>query len=157
MAIMSGLICGPIYRLKRTWARIDSNVKVSFMLQDLVEFMNAENNHHSYRTRLAQCQPPSIPYVGLFLRDFTLISDGNPDNITTENGTSLINFEKRRKICTILRILIKHQDVQYPFQSSEELLNYLKSLEVLSEEELWQRSQDIEPKEQSTNTIKTII
>jgi len=115
MAIVLGLTSIPILRLKKTWAKIESFPKIQEMYNELLTFIDAENNHKAYRDRLNGSKPPAIPYIGLFLRDFTLLGDGNPDNLKTNDGQEVINIDKRRKIFSIIHDLVKYQHIHYPF------------------------------------------
>jgi len=109
--------------------------------------MNAENNHENYRHILKTCEPPSIPFVGLFLKDFSLISDGNVDTLRSDAGNNLINFDKRRKIAYIVLNLTKHQHVQYPYLMSAKLSSYFKALNYMPENVLIEKSMILEHKD----------
>jgi len=54
--------------------------------------MDPNQNFKNYRTLIISKpkETPLVPYLALYLRDITFITDGNPD--FTEEG--LINFEK---------------------------------------------------------------
>ena len=56
--------------------------------------MSPERGFKLYRSALASCQPPIMPYLVIYLRDLTLIEESAPDFI--EGG--LINFAKRSKV-----------------------------------------------------------
>ena len=43
---------------------------------------------------LSRCDPPSIPYLGIYLSDLTFIEEGTPN--FTEKG--LLNFAKMRMV-----------------------------------------------------------
>ena len=48
---------------------------------------------------LHRCDPPSVPYLGIYLSDLTFIDEGTP-NRTEKN---LINFAKMRMIAHVIR------------------------------------------------------
>jgi hypothetical protein len=47
-------------------------------------------------TFFIRCDPPCIPYLGIYLSDLTFIEEGTPN--FTENG--LLNFAKMRMVIT---------------------------------------------------------
>ena len=51
------------------------------------------------REALHRCDPPCIPYLGMYLADLTFIEEGTPNY--TEEG-QLLNFSKMRMVIIIL-------------------------------------------------------
>lgn len=51
-----------------------------------------------YREELRNCNPPVLPYLGVYLTDLTFIEDGNKNTVH-----GLINFNKRRLLYRVLR------------------------------------------------------
>lgn len=58
------------------------------------------------RDAISRCDPPSIPYVGMYLTDLSFIEEGTP-NYSPEG---LLNFSKMRMVsddsAALLRLLL---------------------------------------------------
>jgi len=66
-AVLGGLQCTPIFRLKQTWKQVPSRYRRVF--RELSELMSEENNFYNYRMVLRESmeKPPCIPFLGNFL------------------------------------------------------------------------------------------
>lgn len=93
MEILSALESSSVFRLKQTWAGLSTKQKEVF--DELKELMARTNNYQGLRKHLRTCNPPLIPYLGLYLTDLTFIEEGNQDRL--EGG--LINWVKKKKTC----------------------------------------------------------
>lgn len=60
-------------------------------LQKLISF---EGNFRNLRDTLHRCDPPCIPYLGMYLTELSFIEEGTPN--FTEDG--LLNFAKMRMV-----------------------------------------------------------
>ena len=60
-------------------------------LQKLVSF---EGNFRNLRDTLHRCDPPCIPYLGMYLTELSFIEEGTPN--FTDDG--LLNFAKMRMV-----------------------------------------------------------
>ena len=125
-AIVSGLQSNPVYRLKKAWSTV-SREKLE-IFEELARIFSEENNavaqrellvregtarfadtvgendHHMQKV-LQKHQENSrgvsygtIPYLGTFLTDLTMIDTAVPDIV----AEGLINFDKRRKEFEVL-------------------------------------------------------
>jgi son of sevenless-like protein len=81
--------------------------------------------------------PPCIPYLGVYLTDLTFIEDGNKDYVTDEG---LINFDKRRKISTVIREIQQYQQTPYCLEAVPWLQDMLNKVEYWEENETYVRS-----------------
>jgi len=61
----------------------------------LNKLMSPKKNYKRYRDFHSASKPPFVPFLGVFLTDFTFIDESNPD--TLEDGT-IINFQKMRML-----------------------------------------------------------
>ena len=79
MEILSGLQSSSVFRLKQTWNGLSNKQKELF--EDIKELMSRSHNYDKLRKHFKACNPPLIPYMGLYLTDLTFIEDGNTDLI----------------------------------------------------------------------------
>ena len=170
--IISGLNSIPVNRLRQTWAvrhpfplpfpsffsshfslylqSVSKKSMTSF--QEMAALMAPEKNYSKFRKHLHTRDPPCIPYFGVYLTDLTFIDDGNKDLIP---GTDLINFGKRRKTAAVISEIQQYQQLWFKFHEIPELTEYLTDLHVEEDEECYQRSLEIEPR-QSTRTVRVL-
>ncbi|KAI9219847.1 ras guanine nucleotide exchange factor domain-containing protein [Blastocladiella britannica] len=145
-AIFGGFTSLPIKRLDRLWKTFKSaHPKSNELLGQLSELVSASGQYAAYRRALKACQPPCLPYLGVYITDLTLIEEGNQDYLP-QNG-SLINFEKRRKVATVIdEILARQQQCIYHLIAVPALQDFLTSShERLSEVEAFKLSVAVEP------------
>lgn len=64
-------------------------------LDKLQTLVSAEGRFRNMREALHRCDPPCIPYLGMYLADLTFIEEGTPNY--TEEG-QLLNFSKMRMV-----------------------------------------------------------
>ncbi|KAJ1801731.1 hypothetical protein LPJ59_000022 [Coemansia sp. RSA 2399] len=76
MAIKAAIFSAAVMRLKRSWSLLPK--KFDIMSKRLHEAMDSERNFANYRAMLHRSQPPLLPFLGLYLTDFTFLDDGNP-------------------------------------------------------------------------------
>eukprot|EP00045_Choanoeca_perplexa_P017063 m.240491 g.240491 ORF g.240491 m.240491 type:complete len:1952 (-) comp17439_c0_seq8:839-6694(-) len=97
-AVISGLACSEVSRLKKTWSLVKGSVKQEY--DELEALMNPTRNMAAYRTLFAQASqhPPVIPFLPLLMKDLAFIHEGNE---TFVDG--LVNFDKLRMIARELR------------------------------------------------------
>lgn len=73
MEIMAGLHNASVFRLKKTWKKVQEMSKIWQTWQDLLPLVSADENHRIYREKLKAHPLPAIPYVGLYLKHLTFI------------------------------------------------------------------------------------
>lgn len=73
----------------------------------------------------------------MYLTDLTFIEDGNKDYVTDEG---LINFDKRRKISTVIREIQQYQQTPYCLEAVPWLQDMLNNVEYWEENETYVRS-----------------
>ncbi|KAJ2479855.1 hypothetical protein IWW56_002813 [Coemansia sp. RSA 2131] len=163
MSVLGALTSVPVERLTRTWQAVQQ--KPMAMYNQLRQIMRTDRNFAEYRDSLHSCNPPAIPFVGVYLQDLTFIEDGNDDMITSRPG--LINFAKRQRTAGTVRDLQQFQNVPYNLTPVAEIQDWLlKRLEELCPngqssdrlvEEFWKMSTTLEPKEKDSERVLRLL
>ena len=170
-AIISGLQSNPIYRLKKTWGAVTKDK--SELYEELARIFSEENNQLNQRELLMKegtakhaetahandrhlpkvieklsinplaVSHGTIPYLGTFLTDLTMIDTAIPDTV----GDGLINFDKKRKEFEVLAQirLLQGAANAYQFDKDENFERWWDSMLVLDDKEAWRLSCQIEP------------
>ncbi|XP_048775777.1 ral guanine nucleotide dissociation stimulator-like 1 isoform X4 [Ostrea edulis] len=180
-AIISGLQSHSVYRLRRTWSSLtkesidtfqeladifsnDNNQILSrelLMKEATAKFADLDSNNKMLRRRNLQKRRSwiengivqgTVPYLGTFLTDLTMIDTAVPDR--TECG--LINFEKRRKEFEVLaQIKLLQSAAQiYHFQENKRIWSWFDSVRVYDENECHDMSCIIEPIKEGPSRLK---
>ncbi|XP_070207227.1 ras-specific guanine nucleotide-releasing factor 2-like [Littorina saxatilis] len=90
-----------------------------------------------------RCDPPCIPYLGMYLTDLSFIEEGTP-NFTEEK---LVNFSKMRMISHVIREIRLFQQTSYKIEHHPRVTNYLLDpTRLYDEEQTYKASLEIEPK-----------
>eukprot|EP01102_Stenamoeba_stenopodia_P006360 TRINITY_DN1744_c0_g3_i1.p1 TRINITY_DN1744_c0_g3~~TRINITY_DN1744_c0_g3_i1.p1 ORF type:complete len:906 (-),score=236.37 TRINITY_DN1744_c0_g3_i1:10-2727(-) len=142
MEISSGLQLSAIYRLKRTWEGVPQKSMAAF--EEMKELMKVSSNWKAYREALKKCNPPCVPYLGVYLTDLTFTEDGNPDRL---EGGELINFIKRKKLSVVIQEIQQYQNMPYSIEVNQPIRDYLNDMQWVNENELWNMSLICEPRE----------
>ncbi|KAK9510137.1 hypothetical protein O3M35_004984 [Rhynocoris fuscipes] len=170
-AIISGLQSNPVYRLSKTWSALPKD-KVE-MFEELARIFSEDNNQWAQRELLMregtarfadtvgqndkQLQKViqrqlnnsgtisygTIPYLGTFLTDLTMIDAAIPDMLPE----GLINFDKRRKEFEVLAQIKLLQGAANAYTITEDLSfeRWFDSVLTLDDKEAYQLSCQIEP------------
>jgi len=109
-------------------------------------------NFRTYRQELRKKydrlpKSPTMPYVGVFLRDLTLIEDGNADYISDS-----VNYEKLSQVGEILATIKRFQNSNYTEvydNINPQLLRYVSSLHFYPEAKLNELSAKLKPLSQA--------
>uniref|UniRef100_A0AAG5DM82 Ras-GEF domain-containing protein n=1 Tax=Anopheles atroparvus TaxID=41427 RepID=A0AAG5DM82_ANOAO len=172
-AIISGLQSNAVYRLSKTWAVLprdklelynelarifseDNNAwaqREVLMREGTAKFADTvgENDRHLQKVFQKQntlISHGTIPYLGTFLTDLTMIHAAIPD--TLQDG--LINFDKRRKEFEVLAQIKLLQGAANTYHLPEDPLfdRWFASLLVLDEREAHTLSCSLEPAPEMT-------
>jgi hypothetical protein len=124
--------------MKKSWETVG---KDSFLvLKSLSDLM--DKAFKTYRVRLASATPPCVPYIGLWLTDLTFLDDGNPEFVE-----GLVNFKKMRKLADTIMLIQQYQNDWYCLAPVEAIQTYLLDLPSVGEQEAYERSTDVEPRD----------
>ncbi|KAJ2454862.1 hypothetical protein GGF42_003536, partial [Coemansia sp. RSA 2424] len=163
MSVLGALTSVPVERLTRTWQAVQQKSLSTY--NQLKQIMRTDRNFAEYRDSLHSCNPPAIPFVGVYLQDLTFIEDGNDDVI--HGSPRLINFAKRQRTAGTIRDLQQFQNVPYNLTPVAEIQDWLlKRLEELCPhgqssdrlvEEFWKMSTTLEPKEKDSERVLRLL
>ncbi|XP_058243463.1 ras-specific guanine nucleotide-releasing factor 1 isoform X4 [Hemibagrus wyckioides] len=141
LEITSSLNRSAIFRLKKTWLKVSKQTKT--VIDKLQKLVSSEGRFKNLREALKNCDPPCVPYLGMYLTDLAFIEEGTP-NYTEDN---LVNFSKMRMISHIIREIRQFQQTAYKIEHQPKAAQYLlDSSNVLDEESMYEASLKIEPK-----------
>uniref|UniRef100_A0A8C9SUX0 Ras protein specific guanine nucleotide releasing factor 1 n=1 Tax=Scleropages formosus TaxID=113540 RepID=A0A8C9SUX0_SCLFO len=107
LEITSSLNRSSIFRLKKTWLKVSKQTKA--VIDKLQKLVSSEGRFKNLREALKNCDPPCVPYLGMYLTDLAFIEEGTP-NYTEDN---LVNFSKMRMISHIIREIRQFQQTAY--------------------------------------------
>ncbi|XP_026487881.2 ral guanine nucleotide dissociation stimulator-like 1 isoform X2 [Vanessa tameamea] len=168
-AIISGLQSNPVYRLRKTWALLSKEKAELF--EELARIFSEDNNRWAQRELLMRegtakfadtvgendkqlqkllhergspgVSNGTIPYLGTFLTDLTMIDTAIPDTV----ADGLINFDKRRKEFEVLAQikLLQGAANAYHLPTDPMFDRWFDSVIVLDDREAYQLSCQIEP------------
>ncbi|XP_014297178.1 ral guanine nucleotide dissociation stimulator isoform X2 [Microplitis demolitor] len=179
-AIVSGLQSNPVYRLEKCWQYIPRDKYEIFM--ELERIFSEENNAWTQRellikegtakfadtagrsdrhlqkifqkqnTHAGKISYGTIPYLGTFLTDLTMIDTAIPDTV----AEGLINFDKRRKEFEVLARIRLLQGAANAYNFTTDLLfdQWFHSIIVLDDREAYKLSCQIESPPPGNNTIQ---
>ncbi|KAL2719369.1 ras-specific guanine nucleotide-releasing factor 2-like isoform X1, partial [Vespula squamosa] len=130
-----------VYRLKKTWEKVSKTTKQT--IEKLQNIVSSDGRFRNLRDALHRCDPPCIPYLGLYLTDLSFIEEGTPN--FTEEG--LLNFSKMRMIAHVIREIRHFQQTPYKIELITKVTNYLLDTSLLlNEKDLYRMSLEIEPR-----------
>lgn len=122
--------------------------------------MSPKGQYANYRKALKAITLPVIPFLGVYLTDLTFIELANPDFIP---DTHLINLDKRMKIASIIKHIQEYQQTPYSLAPVLAIQEFLKKVgtqtpgglspnqPILSDDEMYERSLIVEPREVETD------
>ncbi|XP_024912060.1 ras-specific guanine nucleotide-releasing factor 1 [Cynoglossus semilaevis] len=141
LEITSSLNRSSVFRLKKTWLKVSKQTKA--LIDKLQKLVSSEGRFKNLREALKNCDPPCVPYLGMYLTDLAFIEEGTP-NYTEDN---LVNFSKMRMISHIIREIRQFQQTAYKIDLQPKVAQYLLDRSyVLDEESMYEASLRIEPK-----------
>ncbi|CAG9790759.1 unnamed protein product [Diatraea saccharalis] len=130
-----------VYRLKKTWEKVSKTSKQTIERMQMI--ISSECRFRFLRDTLHRCDPPCIPYLGMYLSDLSFIDEGT-SNYTPDG---LLNFSKMRMIAHVIREIRNFQQTPYKIDHIPKVCDFLldESL-VIPEERQYQLSLELEPR-----------
>ncbi|XP_026817312.1 ral guanine nucleotide dissociation stimulator-like 1 isoform X3 [Rhopalosiphum maidis] len=182
-AIISGLQSNSVFRLKKTWHSVPRD-KVE-LFQELARIFSEENNQWAQRklliregtakfadtfghndrhlqkiiqkqqSTMSKLNIGTIPYLGTFLTDLTMIDAATPDLLPD----GLINFDKKRKEFEVLAQIKLLQGAANSYNITEDSVfdQWFHSILVLDDREAFRISCQIEPSDNITSSCANSI
>ncbi|XP_044256640.1 ras-specific guanine nucleotide-releasing factor 2-like isoform X2 [Tribolium madens] len=147
LQICSAFTNSSVFRLKKTWDKVSKTTRQT--IEKLQHIVSSDGRFRSLRDALHRCDPPCIPYLGLYLTDLSFIEEGTPN--FTQDG--LLNFSKMRMIAHVIREIRHFQQTPYKIELIPKVANYLLDSSLLmDDEELYNTSLEIEPRTSRLST-----
>lgn len=148
LQICAAFVNSSVYRMKKTWEKVPKSTKQTIeKLQDLV---SSNGRFKNMRDALHRCDPPCIPYLGMYLTDLSIIEEGIPGN--TDEG--LVNFSKMRTIAHVIREIRLFQQTPYKIEHIPRVTNYLLDANrLLDDDQTYRASLEIEPKQSRLSNV----
>ncbi|XP_014384694.1 PREDICTED: ras-specific guanine nucleotide-releasing factor 1, partial [Myotis brandtii] len=135
LEITSSMNRSAIFRLKKTWLKVSKQTKA--LIDKLQKLVSSDGRFKNLREALKNCDPPCVPYLGMYLTDLAFIEEGTPNY--TEDG--LVNFSKMRMISHIIREIRQFQQTAYKIEHQAKVTQYLLDRSfVMDEESLYEAS-----------------
>ncbi|GAA5973817.1 hypothetical protein JCM11641_003174 [Rhodosporidiobolus odoratus] len=157
--IIAGLNSTPIHRLRRTWESVNQKAMISLGM--LNNIMRPDKNYKEYREVLRKAAPPCVPFLGVYLTDWTFIGDGNPDLLREKPHQ--INFHKRSKASELILQIKLNQTTSYNLQQVTPLAKWLQTalfpaqVHQDAESHLYNISLALEPRERDDEKIARLL
>ena len=128
-----------ILNLKETWKEVKKEYKD--MLNELNDFCSPRQNFKNLRNGIDICNSqPFIPFLGLLLRDISSFEEK-----FTYFSDNLIDFAKIEGVEKLIENFFRFRNYEYVISEREEL-KFFDDLNTLSNEQLEELSEKIEPK-----------
>jgi hypothetical protein len=146
-SIVAALNGVAVSRLDATWERVPKNAMKQCL--QLYELFDVKSNAATYRAHLDNAQGNVVPYIAIITKDLFSIEEAMP--LREENHprlrSSLINVGKLRSIHRhIARVKHWQSRTNYDIKPIAEYQLYFHTLNVLTEEQIYALSIQIEPR-----------
>ncbi|KAH0794525.1 RasGEF domain containing protein [Histomonas meleagridis] len=131
---IDGALTNPaIIRLKKTWSKIDKELKDRYTkLSDLTAPFR---KFGKYKAALNSCPVNmTLPYLGPWLTDMTFVEDGNPTRKTLPNNEEGINFTKQKYYYSPCSFLLKDWGKDINFDINQQIVSDINSFRSVDEE-----------------------
>ncbi|CAG9566377.1 unnamed protein product [Danaus chrysippus] len=130
-----------VFRLKKTWDKVSKTTKQT--IEKMQTIISSECRFRILRESLHRCDPPCIPYLGMYLSDLSFIEEGT-SNYTPDG---LLNFSKMRMIAHVIREIRNFQQTPYKIDHIPKVCDYLlEESFIIPEERQFTLSLELEPR-----------
>uniref|UniRef100_A0A8D8QKI8 Ras-specific guanine nucleotide-releasing factor 2 n=1 Tax=Cacopsylla melanoneura TaxID=428564 RepID=A0A8D8QKI8_9HEMI len=145
LTIVSAMNNSSVFRLKKTWDKVSKTTKQTY--DKLRQVVDAEEKFHNLKSKLQHCDPPCIPYLGMYLTELATLDEVYP-TFTKEGETNLVYFTKIRRMANTIRDITQYQNTPYKIEYNPKVANYILDTSWIIEDEdiLHQKSMEIEPR-----------
>ncbi|GAA5796610.1 hypothetical protein HPULCUR_001983 [Helicostylum pulchrum] len=152
MAVLAGVNNAAVLRLKRT--RELTRVKNKALYEDFLALellMSSERSFFNYRSTLKQTELPGIPYLGIHQQDLVSLGEANKDH----KMDGKVHWNKFRLMGESILEMMRFQYPTYHLlESNPFLLYFIGHQTVSTEDELYEKSKEIEPR-QNMSSLST--
>lgn len=145
LLIVYSLQSSSIKRLEKSWSLLPETVIKLFLTVE--ELADPAEKCLAMREALNSANPPCVPYVGAFL-DMIYSHDVGLPTFTSQG---LVNYSKLSKIGEIVRGLLLFQQDSYKFKEQEDIQLYLKGVQTMTDEDVYEMSTRKEPRSESAS------
>jgi hypothetical protein len=120
-AIFSGLSQPSISRLSDSWAGVNADAKRTW--ESLKEIFRTDKNMGNIREAIKNSIVPCIPYIGVFLKDLTIISEKSQKE---SKGSGVVNFGAKSEQAEVISRIKQFQQSAFSYQTIPVLQQFLK-------------------------------
>lgn len=143
--VIAALGLTSVSRLKRTWKDLPDKFKATY--QEIEDMLSNFQNYKNYRRELDKADDmmaPTLPYLGVFIRDLLFIEEGNADRL--ENG--MVHFQKMSMVANLIAKIQQFQLHSYNLKPVEEIQTFFLRQQdglILDDDTLFEYSKIYEP------------
>ncbi|KAJ9664884.1 hypothetical protein H2201_004936 [Coniosporium apollinis] len=165
-AILAGINGTAVHRLAATRDLVPATTAKDFMKLEIL--MSTQKSHFAYRLAWENSSGERIPYLPLHRRDLVSASEGNPTFIggvkgeepnTGVTGRERINWKKFDIMGEVIVGMQRAQGTPYPaLPRNEDVKQLVLDLRIVKDDDdLYERSRQVEPSASSANDRKRFI
>lgn len=143
----------PINRLHKTKALLtQQSIKTMKTLSNYFSLEDTNANYKFYRQTIKNVKIPCVPFVAVVTKDLTFTCDGNETFLDQPDGDKYVNLEKQEMVYGQIDDFLRFrrddaQESTYKFPIVQPLYSYLKQLNSLPEDLLYDISAIVEPRQ----------
>ncbi|OZJ04885.1 hypothetical protein BZG36_02509 [Bifiguratus adelaidae] len=144
MAILAGINCVSVLRLKHTRNQVASTTLAQF--EALERLMSPLRSFRAYRQAVDTSKPPGIPYLGVHFQDLLSLAEANKD--FRLDGS--VHWQKFKLMGECIDGMMRFQIKGYDVVPDPQIIKVIMSRDVYTEEEAYARSLELEPRLKSS-------